>query len=637
MEISQPGGSGGVTSINSLTGAVTLAAGTGISLGTVGNTITINASGVSGVTSFAKQGSTALTGAVTISGGTNVTLTQTGQNISIVSAGGASAGDAFDVQRSNGSGGFATSVLRVQGGGILMFAGSINSGPTGGGGMLALYGIANGSYSLAMGYQKLGGGDNATASAQLSIAIGASALASGIGSLALGYNSTASADYAVSIGGVNVSSATYAFSSGQGTTASGVASNAINSATLASGDYSFSGGLTSVSSGDKAFSFGGSAYAQADYAVSFGNGNVSSGLSAFTSGEAGNAAGYASVTMGLSTSSFGYTGFSGGNNTHASGNYSTVFGFHTRAGYAPRTFTYNGGEGTINISGDVTAEFNNGDTVNLQPDNFTPSQVGTISSVPSYDSGSNTTSFSLSEGVSGITGGLIAVTSSSTYQFVAGKYNITDNVSAFIIGNGTDEGSRSNAYTLDFSGNSAQAGNATILGLTASMAVATNGGSTLVSSTTTDTELGYLSGASSNIQNQLNNLITLASVDLATQSAAIGTTTLYAPPSAGMYRITVYLQVTRAATTSSILGGAGGVVIAYKDGDGNVTQTDTVALMTAAGTIAISAAGNTTTTNLSGSLEVYANSGANITYAIGYTSVGVTSMQFAAHLRVEKI
>lgn len=42
------GGGGGVTSLNGLTGAVVLAAGTNISLGTVGNTITINATGTAG-------------------------------------------------------------------------------------------------------------------------------------------------------------------------------------------------------------------------------------------------------------------------------------------------------------------------------------------------------------------------------------------------------------------------------------------------------------------------------------------------------------------------------------------------------------------------------------------------------------
>lgn len=129
----------------------------------------------------------------------------------------------------------------------------------------------------------------------------------------------------------------------------------------------------------------------------------------------------------------------------------------------------------------------------------------------------------------------------------------------------------------------------------------------------------------------------LATVDLATQAAAIAATTIYTPTATGLFRISIYLQVTRAATTSSILGGATGVVITYNDGDGNVAQSDTAALATTTGTIAITAAGNTTATNLEGTMVIYARTGVAIQYAIGYTSVGVTTMQFAAHLKVEAL
>lgn len=129
----------------------------------------------------------------------------------------------------------------------------------------------------------------------------------------------------------------------------------------------------------------------------------------------------------------------------------------------------------------------------------------------------------------------------------------------------------------------------------------------------------------------------LATVDLTTQAAAIADTTLYTPASTGLFRVSIYLQVTRAATTSSILGGATGVVIKFNDGDGNVAQANTAALATTAGAIAITAAGNTTATNLEGTMVVYARTGVAITYAIGYTSVGVTTMQFAAHLKVEAL
>lgn len=129
----------------------------------------------------------------------------------------------------------------------------------------------------------------------------------------------------------------------------------------------------------------------------------------------------------------------------------------------------------------------------------------------------------------------------------------------------------------------------------------------------------------------------LATVDLTTQAAAIADTTIYTPTATGMFRLSVYLQVTRAATTSSILGGATGVVIKFNDGAGNVAQTVTMALNSTTGTVVTTAAGNTTATNLNGTMVIYARTGVAISYAIGYTSVGVTSMQAAYNLKVEAL
>ena len=51
--------------------------------------------------------------------------------------------------------------------------------------------------------------------------------------------------------------------------------------------------------------------------------------------------------------------------------------------------------------------------------------------------------------------------SAADYQHVQGKYNAIDNTKAFIIGNGTADNSRSNALTVDWSGNTAIAGDLT--------------------------------------------------------------------------------------------------------------------------------------------------------------------------------
>lgn len=125
--------------------------------------------------------------------------------------------------------------------------------------------------------------------------------------------------------------------------------------------------------------------------------------------------------------------------------------------------------------------------------------------------------------------------------------------------------------------------------------------------------------------------------NLTAQTAAVGATTLFTPSTTGQYRISVYLQVTTPGSTSSVLGGATGATLTYNDGDGNVAQTDTVALMNTAGGIAITSATNTTATNLNGTVTIYARAGVPVQFAIGYTSVGVTPMQYAAHLRAEAI
>ena len=131
-----------------------------------------------------------------------------------------------------------------------------------------------------------------------------------------------------------------------------------------------------------------------------------------------------------------------------------------------------------------------------------------------------------------------------------------------------------------------------------------------------------------------------ATVDLTAQQAAITATTLYTPAASGMFRISIVLQVTRAASTSSILGGTTGVVITYTEPNGSVAQSIVPLLTSQGGGVIIPATGNignTTTTQSQGSAIIYAKSGVAIQYAIGYTSVGATGMLYSAHLKLEAL
>jgi uncharacterized membrane protein YbhN (UPF0104 family) len=126
----------------------------------------------------------------------------------------------------------------------------------------------------------------------------------------------------------------------------------------------------------------------------------------------------------------------------------------------------------------------------------------------------------------------------------------------------------------------------------------------------------------------------LAAVDLTTQAAAIAATSLYTPAAGGLFRISVYLKVTRAATTSSTLGA---VTITFTSATDSVAQSLVMQLATQAGAAATTNAGNATTTTLQGSMIVNASTAAAIKYAIAYASSGATTMQYEAHFRVEAL
>lgn len=120
--------------------------------------------------------------------------------------------------------------------------------------------------------------------------------------------------------------------------------------------------------------------------------------------------------------------------------------------------------------------------------------------------------------------------------------------------------------------------------------------------------------------------------NLSGQSAAISATTFYTTLAGqgGLYRVVWSAVVTVAATTSSVLGGAGGFQVSYTDGDTNASTTP-VADPTAV------AVGNTVGTQINGVTVVNAKAATAIQYQFGYTSVGGTAMQYALHIRLDYV
>jgi hypothetical protein len=116
--------------------------------------------------------------------------------------------------------------------------------------------------------------------------------------------------------------------------------------------------------------------------------------------------------------------------------------------------------------------------------------------------------------------------------------------------------------------------------------------------------------------------------NLTTQTANVAATTLYAVPAggAGLYRISVFIIVSQAGTTSTMPD----TRIIYTDQDSGAT-------ITIAATA--SSTGNTTSTFAQATFVVNAKLSTNIQYSIGqanaYASTGGTPMQFAYRARAE--
>jgi len=107
------------------------------------------------------------------------------------------------------------------------------------------------------------------------------------------------------------------------------------------------------------------------------------------------------------------------------------------------------------------------------------------------------------------------------------------------------------------------------------------------------------------------------------QSASIGTTSLLASPSAGLYRVSVYARITRAASTSSSL------IVTISWTEGGVSCSRPLTALT----------GNTTATTPDPPFTVVLRSDVTvpISYATTYVTSGATSMQYRLDVAVEEL
>jgi hypothetical protein len=124
--------------------------------------------------------------------------------------------------------------------------------------------------------------------------------------------------------------------------------------------------------------------------------------------------------------------------------------------------------------------------------------------------------------------------------------------------------------------------------------------------------------------------IPVTQVDLTAQGANIGSTPILTPGANGFYRISCYIVLTRAATTSSTTPNCN---VIYTDADTSVSETVLTGL---GGTLNIVGAIDLIASPSGNGGIFYAKSGSAINYSTtNYVSSGATSMQYAIHIRLE--
>jgi hypothetical protein len=137
--------------------------------------------------------------------------------------------------------------------------------------------------------------------------------------------------------------------------------------------------------------------------------------------------------------------------------------------------------------------------------------------------------------------------------------------------------------------------------------------------TMSDPWVDYFSRMALTIQAAATRIHSATRVDV---GAAIGATDITGGViKTGLYRLTYYTRVSRAAGTSSAVQ----VTLAWTDG--GVPQSQTGALLNA----------NTTTTLESRSFLIHIDANSPVTYAVAYASVGAPSMQYRIDVVLEAV
>jgi len=362
----------------------------GISFGNSGDSLVINLPQNIKVSSTPTFGGLNLNGPLSMAN-TAILSRQSNSAVLLGDGTGDSRGlDAVDLQGVRGS------PSQVAVGNYSVAVGNFNTAGTAGG--------ANGNIGVAVGYQNNATGADQLGNPNYGVAFGIANSSTGWDSISMGLFSSASNVFGLAIG--------------VDTHVTGWESTAVGRYDFATNSLTSAYGYQSQATGFESTAVGGRAIAAGTYSQAFG-GNQ----------EPGN-----------TTHAFGNDSTAVGVGIKAEGNGSSGFGAFDLVGYPERVFTISAGGTSVTIpGGDYSAEYSNGDTVlitmNQDYANLINTQV-TISGL-AYNSGPNTTTFTISAPIDGTTTGGRVVDQDKGQRSGAFGYNNTVNASdAYVLGEG---------------------------------------------------------------------------------------------------------------------------------------------------------------------------------------------------------
>lgn len=274
--------------------------------------------------------------------------------------------------------------------------------------------VCGGMFGFVVGKENEVGGER-------SAAIGGGNVVSGTGGIAAGVDNSLTGNAAASIGKMNVNDGSYTFTSGYNNSATAQCARAVGGQTAASASFSCAEAYKTTASGT-------ASHAEGNRTIASGSNSHAEGANTEASGPQAHAEGYMSVAS-------GNTSHAEGSNTVASGVASHAEGFKTIASQRSQHVF-----GEYNIE-DMASDAGEPGRGSEGPGGF--AGVNEIREVGEDKDGG------LSKGVNG--GGVENPVKATSF----GRY-------IEIVGNGTSEENRSNARTLDWSGNEVLAGGLTV-------------------------------------------------------------------------------------------------------------------------------------------------------------------------------